>query len=111
MGRSLRGEGEFATVPVRVTPTTHEFIISKAVWGESIDQTIRSLIRNRVDALRGKRSGTPRSDALGKREHATAIIRVAPSTHRFILSKARIGEILDQTLRRILGIPAVAHRE
>lgn len=36
---------EHATVPVRVSPTTHQFIIGKAAWGESIDRTLRRLLR------------------------------------------------------------------
>jgi hypothetical protein len=35
---------EHATVPVRVRPTTHQFIIGKANWGESIDSTLRRLL-------------------------------------------------------------------
>lgn len=36
---------EHATVPVRVSPTVHQFIIAKANWGESIDKTLRRLLR------------------------------------------------------------------
>lgn len=35
---------EHATVPIRVRPTTHQFIIGKASWGESIDSTLRRLL-------------------------------------------------------------------
>lgn len=35
---------EHATVPVRVSPTTHHFITEKANWGESIDRTLRRLL-------------------------------------------------------------------
>lgn len=35
---------EHATVPVRVSPTVHKFIIEKAAWGESIDKTLRRLL-------------------------------------------------------------------
>jgi hypothetical protein len=38
-----KGE-EHATVPVRVSPTVHQFIIAKANWGESIDRTLRRLL-------------------------------------------------------------------
>lgn len=36
---------EHSTVPVRVSPTVHVFITSKAKWGESIDKTLRRLLR------------------------------------------------------------------
>jgi len=36
---------EHATVPVRVSPTTHQFIITEAKWGESIDRTLRRLLK------------------------------------------------------------------
>lgn len=38
---------EHSTVPVRVSPTVHVFITSKARWGESIDKTLRRLLRIR----------------------------------------------------------------
>jgi hypothetical protein len=38
-------EEEHATVPVRVSPTVHQFIITKANWGESIDRTLRRLLK------------------------------------------------------------------
>jgi len=38
-------EEEHATVPVRVSPTVHQFIITKAKWGESIDRTLRRLLK------------------------------------------------------------------
>jgi hypothetical protein len=38
-------EEEHATVPVRVSPTVHQFIIAKANWGESIDKTLRRLLK------------------------------------------------------------------
>lgn len=38
-------EEEHATVPVRVSPTVHQFIIGEAKWGESIDRTLRRLLR------------------------------------------------------------------
>jgi hypothetical protein len=38
-------EEEHATVPVRVSPTVHHFIIAKANWGESIDKTLRRLLK------------------------------------------------------------------
>jgi hypothetical protein len=40
----LKGKEEHATVPVRVSPTVHQFIIGKANWGESIDRTLRRLL-------------------------------------------------------------------
>jgi len=36
---------EHSTVPVRVSPTVHQFVIGKAKWGESIDRTLRRLLR------------------------------------------------------------------
>ncbi len=38
-------ETEHATVPVRVSPTVHSFIISKAKWGESINRTLRRILK------------------------------------------------------------------
>ena len=38
-------EEEHATVPVRVSPTVHQFIIAEAKWGESIDRTLRRLLK------------------------------------------------------------------
>ena len=38
-------EEEHATVPVRVSPTVHKFIIASAKWGESIDRTLRRLLK------------------------------------------------------------------
>lgn len=38
-------EEEHATVPVRVSPTVHQHIIGKANWGESIDKTLRRLLK------------------------------------------------------------------
>lgn len=35
---------EHATTPIRVRPTTHQYIIGKANWGESIDSTLRRLL-------------------------------------------------------------------
>ena len=36
---------EHSTVPVRVSPTVHKHITAKAIWGESIDKTLRRLLR------------------------------------------------------------------
>jgi hypothetical protein len=41
---SVKEKEEHATVPVRVSPTVHQFIIGKANWGESIDRTLRRLL-------------------------------------------------------------------
>lgn len=41
----VKEKEEHATVPVRVSPTTHHFITAKANWGESIDRTLRRLLR------------------------------------------------------------------
>ena len=38
-------EEEHATIPMRVSPTVHQFIITKANWGESIDRTLRRLLK------------------------------------------------------------------
>jgi hypothetical protein len=38
-------EPEHATIPARLAPSTHKFIISNAKWGESIDKTIRRLLK------------------------------------------------------------------
>lgn len=38
-------EEEHATVPVRVSPTTHQYIIGQANWGESIDRTLRRILK------------------------------------------------------------------
>jgi hypothetical protein len=38
-------EPQHATVPARLSPDVHQFIISKAKWGESIDKTLRRLLK------------------------------------------------------------------
>lgn len=38
-------EEEHATVPVRVSPTVHQYIIAQAAWGESIDRTLRRILK------------------------------------------------------------------
>lgn len=38
-------EEEHATVPVRVSPTTHQWIIAQANWGESIDRTLQRILK------------------------------------------------------------------
>lgn len=38
-------EEEHATVPVRVSPTVHQYIIAQANWGESIDRTLRRILK------------------------------------------------------------------
>jgi len=38
-------EEEHATVPVRVSPTVHQYIIGQANWGESIDRTLRRILK------------------------------------------------------------------
>ena len=42
---ALAPDDEHATVPVRVSPTVHKFVISRANWGESIDRTLRRLLK------------------------------------------------------------------
>lgn len=46
-------EEEHATVPVRVSPTVHQFIIGKASWGESIDRTLRRILGIKKSAKKG----------------------------------------------------------
>jgi hypothetical protein len=36
---------EHATIPARLCPTTHQYIISQANWGESIDKTLQRLLK------------------------------------------------------------------
>jgi len=38
-------EPQHATIPARLSPRTHKFIISKAKWGESIDKTLHRLLK------------------------------------------------------------------
>jgi hypothetical protein len=47
---------EHATVPVRVSPTVHQFIIAEANWGESIDRTLRRLLHIKEGAPAGANS-------------------------------------------------------
>jgi hypothetical protein len=44
-----------------------------------------------------------------REEHATVPVRVSPTTHQFIIGKAKWGESLNRTLRRLLHIPEGAH--
>lgn len=41
----VKEEEEHATVPVRVSPTTHQWIIAQANWGESIDRTLQRILK------------------------------------------------------------------
>ena len=47
---------EHATVPVRVSPTVHQYIIAKAKWGESIDRTLRRILRIKNGVVVGGRA-------------------------------------------------------